>query len=140
MMELILIRGLPGSGKSTFTLKMHRPNDIILEADLYFMDAEGNYNFNREGLYAAHNWCQRATRMYLGIGNRVLVANTFTTVKELKPYFEIAKEFGIVPTVIHCQNQFQNIHDVPTETLVKMKERWCDDLSSLFEMLENSDE
>ena len=132
MKELILIRGLPGSGKSTLAKDLRRDTDVIMEADTYFLDEEGNYNFNKDGLYAAHNWCQRQTEMYLQLGCRVIVANTFTTLKELKPYFQLAKEFGIVPIVYHCQNDFGSIHDVPEETIERMKTRWTHDLTPLF--------
>ena len=136
-MKLILIRGLPGSGKSTVaeSLLNSKPDYIWFEADHYFLNDDGEYIFDVNSLHAAHQWCQRSTRDWLVHGASVVVSNTFTTIKELKPYFEIAKEFGIVPNVIHCQNQFDNEHNVPAETLEKMKARWTDDLTTLFEMV-----
>lgn len=135
MKELILIRGLPGSGKSTLARDLRRHTDVVLEADTYFLDEEGNYNFDANKLHLAHNWCQESTSLYLQLGCRVIVANTFTTLKELKPYFQLAKEFGIVPIVYHCQNDFGSIHDVPEETIERMKTRWTHDLTPLFQFL-----
>jgi hypothetical protein len=60
------------------------------------------------------------------------VSNTFTTRRELKPYFNLAKEFGIVPVVYLAQNQFQNVHNVPAEKLQKMRDRFQYDISELF--------
>ncbi len=75
---LILIRGLPGSGKSTFAReyfsneaafrKMPIQKYIHLEADMYYTDHEGNYNFTRENLRNAHHWCQE-TANYGSIHN-----------------------------------------------------------------------
>lgn len=137
MSELILIRGLPGSGKSTLAKQLCRVHstDVIYEADLYFMNAYGDYIFDANKLHQAHKWCQSVTKEALEDNCRVIVANTFTTIKELKPYFEIAKEFGIMPIVYHCENRFQSVHDVPEETMERMRARWATDLSALYEGL-----
>lgn len=136
MSKLYLIRGLPGSGKSTLAKNLLNSFTAYrFEADMYFVDDYGNYNFDANKLRFAHEWCKEQTRKHLDKDDTVIVSNTFTTIKELKPYFEIAKEFGITPIVIHCQNQFQNVHNVPEETLIKMKARWCNDLTPLFESL-----
>ena len=130
--KLILIRGLPGSGKSTLAQQLVRSfGHAHLEADQFFMH-NGNYEFRAEDLPAAHQWCQNESRRLLQAGMTVIVSNTFTTVKELRPYFDIAKEFDIIPQVIACQNQFGSIHNVPEETLIKMQKRWAQDISELF--------
>lgn len=128
MPTLTLIRGLPGSGKSTVARRLL---GVHYEADQFFMK-NGVYEFDATLLYKAHQKCQDNTRASLANGSNVVVSNTFTTIKELKEYFVIAKEFNIVPTVITCQNQFQNEHNVPLETLSKMKARWAHDISELF--------
>jgi hypothetical protein len=61
------------------------------------------------------------------------VSNTFTTKKELQPYFDIAKEYGIIPTVILCQNSFGSVHNVPEETLKRMADRFEYDIGELYE-------
>ena len=138
-MKLILIRGLPGSGKSTLAKTFD--HSIHIEADQYWGK---EYKFDPAKLGAAHQWCQRMCESDLErcfvlyscmtVNMSVIVSNTFTTKKELKPYFEIAKKFGIVPIVIHCQNNFGSIHNVPEETIKKMKTRWEHDISELFEI------
>lgn len=128
-MKLILIRGLPGSGKSTLAEEIDGRH---IEADQYWM-VSGQYIFDANKLHQAHNWCQMECLHHLQRHHDVVVSNTFTTKKELKPYFEIAKQFNIVPIVIHCQNNFGNIHNVPEETLKKMRQRWQYDISELFE-------
>ena len=135
-MEMILVRGLPGSGKSTVARGLlNTPRTIHLEADQYFM-VGGVYEFDATKLHAAHGWCLSRTKEWLigGADRRAIVSNTFTTVKELRPYFELAKELGIVPGVILCQNRFQNVHNVPEETLSKMAARFQYDIGNLFAM------
>lgn len=102
------------------------------EADMYFMDEQGNYNFDASKLNRAHNWCIDKTREGLEHGDIVIVSNTFTTKKELKPYFDMAKEIGIVPVVYLAQNQFNNVHNVPADKLQVMRDRFQYDISELF--------
>ena len=49
--ELILLRGLPGSGKTTLgEVIMYKPNNDLkpLSADDYFIESDGTYNFKFE--------------------------------------------------------------------------------------------
>lgn len=133
-MELILIRGLPGAGKSTLAAHLQRAmlgDAVVLEADQFFM-VKGEYVFDRTKLRAAHFWCQEQTGSMLDRGKTVIVANTFTTKWELFPYFDIARNRCIMPTVILCQSNYKSIHNVPVETVVAMKERFEYNIDSLF--------
>lgn len=134
MQGLILVRGLPGSGKTTLAKQIVGvgKSNVHIEADMVFYDAHGNYNFDPKKLWEAHKWCQDMCNVLLERQRCVVVSNTFTTLDELKPYFEIAKKFKVVPQVVTCQNQFKDIHNVPEEKLREMKERFIWDLSSLF--------
>ena len=53
MKELFLLRGLPGSGKSTFANFVWNEY-AICEADKFFYDKEGNYNFDATKIKQAH--------------------------------------------------------------------------------------
>lgn len=133
-MKLTLIRGLPGSGKSTLAKKLASTDDgEHFEADMYFMTSSGEYVFDAQRLRHAHVWCQTETFDCLSFGASVYVSNTFTTIKELRPYFDLALEFDITPTVITMNNQWGNVHDVPEDKLKAMKQRFVHDLSPLFD-------
>jgi len=129
MTSLTLVRGLPGSGKSTVA---KRVGGFHIEADMYFVNADGVYLWDANRLHLAHGWCRDKAIELLTDGKDVVVSNTFTTLKELRPYFNMAADFGIVPTVILAQNAFTNVHNVPAESLDKMRARFAYDISELF--------
>lgn len=131
MPKLILIRGLPGSGKSTLAKRLS--GMIHVEADMFFINEDGVYDWKADRLGAAHKWCQDKTAAELEAGYDVVVSNTFTTIKELRPYFNIAAAVGVVPTVIIAQNDFNNVHAVPDESLKRMRDRFVWDISELFD-------
>jgi len=124
---LFLIRGLPGSGKSTYAKSLKKGMDcmcIHVEADMFFTDVSGNYNYNPEKVVEAHEWCQRVCMDALNIGAAVIVANTFTRIREMQPYMDMATDLGIPYAIVHVIGNFQNIHGVPEEVIEKMRERW----------------
>ena len=132
MSKLILVRGMPGSGKSTLAAKIAGIEYYNhLETDQFWM-VDGEYKFDMSRIKEAHQWCQDKTRQLLDYGLGVVVSNTFTTQKEMKPYFDMAKEFGIRPQVLLCQGNYGNIHNVPTDVLAKMAERFEYDLFELW--------
>ena len=134
MTQLILIRGLPGSGKSTLARKIQKLGYNHLETDQFWGK---DYNFDISRIKEAHEWCQSTTKNYLKEGLWVIVANTFTTKKEMLPYFEMAKDLDVNVQVILCQGQWKNIHNVPEQVLEKMKNRFEYDISELFNETRN---
>lgn len=132
MTSLTILRGLPGSGKSTLAKKLLTKDGVHFEADQYFVDKDGRYVYDGLQIGEAHQWCQNETDNALSYKQDVIVSNTFTTVKELRPYFVLAQSYGIVPNVILCQGNFGSIHNVPDEVLARMKLRFAFDISELF--------
>lgn len=136
MTQLILIRGIPGSGKSTLAkalLDSYGPSFSVYEADQYYTSADGKYNWDATRVHAAHEWCKSKTLVDLQHGRSAIVSNTFTTLKELDPYFAIAVETGAAVVVYMCQNNWESAHNVPAETMVKMKARFHYDITPLVE-------
>jgi predicted kinase len=94
MSIMIIMRGPSGSGKTTRARELQKEyNALINSADKYFM-VKGEYCFNADQLPAAHNWCQDRTRCACEDGQNVIVDNTNMSLWEMKPYVEMAEEFG----------------------------------------------
>lgn len=128
MHNLYILRGLPGSGKSTLAESLRKAGLIqfYAEADQFFEDEDGNYNFDASKLAEAHHWCQNVVRGAMAVGMNVAVSNTFTTEKELQPYLDMAKQYGYTLTCLIVENRHGNssVHDVPEATLDKMQARF----------------
>jgi predicted kinase len=122
MTDLILIRGLPGSGKITLARKMAEAMDADhYEADMFFVRSDDQYDFRPEMLKQAHAWCQRMTKIALDHGRDVIVSNTFTQLWEMRPYFAMGADRV---TVLTCEGDYGNIHGVPDAAIKRMRARW----------------
>jgi adenylate kinase family enzyme len=69
----VLIRGLPGSGKSTMAREMVSAGYEHFEADMYSM-IDGVYSYDASRIRDAHAWCQQETRQALAGGRCVVVS------------------------------------------------------------------
>ena len=86
---------------------------------MYFL-RDGIYRFDGRKIKEAHQWCLEQCKENLKLGNNVVVANTFTTIMELRPYL-----FAGHKTIVYKMcNVFTSIHNVPEATMQKMKDRW----------------
>ena len=127
MKKLFLLRGLPGSGKSSVAKSLMNAQTGHVEADMFFMK-NGEYNFDASKLKEAHEWCQKQADAYMSpYGyNTVIVSNTYTQEWEMKPYYELAEKYGFVVFSLVVENRHGGVneHGVPDETLEKMENRF----------------
>ena len=138
MNKLTLVRGVAGSGKTTYVKSLNLRASQHIETDMYFINHDtGKYEFDREKLRIAHDWCKDHVRNGLKYQD-MWCSNTFTTISELRPYFQIAKECGAELVVLTMNGSFESIHNVPEETLKRMRARFTKDLAPLWKEF-NSD-
>ena len=136
--KLILVRGLPGSGKSTFARSIAGPY-AHWEADMYFQRTfdehgevdgyDGPYEFDPAALPDAHQWCLDMVEQFMDRHrSTVVVANTFSRLWEMQGYHEIAYRKDWDVTVFHMKGNWGSIHNVPEHVIEEMAERWesCD--------------
>jgi adenylate kinase family enzyme len=122
---ILLIRGVPGSGKTTLAKQLVEkyPDCHHFETDMYFTK-NGDYHWKGTELGLAHAWCQQQVQVAMKADSTVIVSNTFTRYWELAPYFVLATANGYQIKVIHCKNQFKNIHGVPELKIKEMMDRF----------------
>ena len=111
-MRLTILRGIPGSGKSTFTQKELPKADVLASADKGMMEGTPpKYVFNPAKLPSAHGACIReviealqnhrgqvelakAAGLPAPTEPFIVVDNTSTSVAEVAPYVAIGQAFG----------------------------------------------
>jgi predicted kinase len=121
--QLLLVRGLPGSGKTTYAKTLTEYTHY--ETDMYFC-LDGEYKWDGSQITKAHRWCQAKVYEALKAGKKVVVSNTFTKKWEMDAYFEMAKELNVPVSVEVMTEQYGNIHGVSEDHIKKMKDRWED--------------
>ena len=129
---LILLRGLPGSGKSTLAHLITNQFSVC-EADKFFTDKEGNYNFDATKLSQAHKWCREQVEIRMSDNQmneqfypKIVVSNTFTQEWEMDAYYELAKkyDYNVHSVIVENRHGGVNQHNVPADKLEQMKNRF----------------
>ena len=121
---LYIVRGVPGSGKTTFAKQL---TANVFEADHYFYDNEGNYNFIPSEIKEAHKECQQFVGFAMESNiQKIAVSNTFTQEWEMEPYFELAKKhsYKVFTIIVENRHGGVNQHGVPEDKIEQMKHRF----------------
>lgn len=122
MPKLTIVRGLPGSGKSTYAKTIPA---MHFESDMFFEDKDGNYEYDRNLIGAAHDWCYGNVVKALRYGFDVVVSNTFCAMWEMEKYLSIPFIMNTVELeIVEMRTQYGSVHDVPEEAVARMKQRW----------------
>lgn len=121
MKTLVIIRGISGSGKSTYAKSLVGYKHF--EADEFFM-VDGVYKYDPKFIKCAHEWCFANTLKALLEGDCVCVSNTFTRIFEMQRYFDITFLMDIKILVREMKTEYTNTHGVPPKVIQSMKDRW----------------
>ena len=126
--SIILIRGLPGSGKSSLALLLSENGKYpVYSVDDYFTDENGNYNFEHLKNHLAYDECKKnVLKEIQNKTEKIFVDNTFTLDWEMEPYFKLAKENNYQIFVLTTENYHSgvNVHGISMDLINKMAEKY----------------
>ena len=141
MKKTVILRGVPGAGKSTAAKQMFVEQGLAgipvttFSADYYF-ERSGEYQFDPSKLGAAHASCLRAfvlqlTALSAGGDGILVIDNTNTTVQEVDVYVKLARAFDVPFEVVTVQCDpalaaARGLHGVPTAKVWEMHRRLMD--------------
>ena len=140
--DLILVRGVPGAGKTTF---MHDYFDDAgtgwFSADDFMVDENGDYDYDPKRVAECHKMCQDAVlEMYTGNEDgdytdghwTIVVANTFCSEWEMEAYIKMHEQYGnggkIYTIIVENRHGSKSIHDVPDDKIEMMKTKLMDSI------------
>ena len=125
--SLVILRGIPGSGKSEVANVLSGyASHIICTSDDFFI-TDGEYIFNPELLSVAHNACQeKCENLMKKQHHKIFIANTNTTEEEMQPYVELAEYYGYVVYYLIVENRHNGVssHEMPESVYHKMFNRF----------------
>jgi len=139
-MKVIILRGIPGSGKSTYARRSYT-GAVTVSADDFFLHAVPNekelrYDFDPKLLPVAHADCFRRFLVYLHECHPlIIVDNTNVHIWEWHNYKTAAELVGYQVQVIGfqvatvdeiklCWKRNMLTHHVPLEVIAKMAVEW----------------
>jgi len=139
MRLMIIMRGIPGSGKSTRADSLGEyyaeqgKTVITCSADDFFMKG-GKYVFKRQELGMAHAYCyNRARRACEREVDVIIIDNTNVKKRDYRRYVDLAKErrYDVRYEIMPCDSEEEalffntrSVHNVPPEVNLRMFQSW----------------
>ncbi len=128
MNKVYILRGIPGSGKSTYAKTI--PNAVVCSADDFFV-RNGEYIFDASLLFDAHGLCRR--KFMEALVNRtpvVVLDNTNVHQWEVTPYILMAEafpEYSVEVVEFHTEPEVcisRNVHNCPADVIKRMHDNF----------------
>lgn len=127
-----IMRGVPGSGKSTRARELAGSTGIVHSSDDYFF-VDGKYHFDAARLQEFHDRNFAAFCLSLRRGIPIVIAdNTNAKIAYFQRYIEAARQAGYQVTIVPmphltaAEASRRTIHAVPVEVIQRMLDEWED--------------
>ncbi len=127
-----IMRGVPGSGKSTIAAKLAADNGVVHSTDQYFM-VNDVYVYDPAKLQVYHDRNQRAFESSLKAGVPIVVCdNTNVRLEYMRPYIEAAHRYRYEVRIIKVPHPdpavaaARNSHGASLSTIEHMIRSWED--------------
>lgn len=135
---LIIIRGLPSSGKSTLAKMLAAGSEgETLCSDDYMTTEDGAYVFNKQNFIEAHKLCQLDCESLMQKEvSPVILHNNMGEAWEAEYYFQLAEKYGYSTMVTSLYDAGLNdtslsnrsIHKMPQHLIQKVRQKWDIDI------------
>ena len=140
--QMIIVRGLPGSGKSLIAeqyKQKHKDSCFVCATDEYWVRPDNIYDFNILLLGNSHVWNRKRVEEILKREKKspwdtlIVVDNTNVNFGEIRPYAVIAKKHKLPLLILEPKTKWRydvaecfnrNTHGVPYATILKMYHNW----------------
>lgn len=136
MLNVKIMRGVPGSGKSTWC-RTNLVAPIVFSADDHFTSEDGVYRFDPAKLSEAHgncllsfvSWLEHKAK-YNHVNGLCVIDNTNIRAVEIAPYYQLALAYGCDVEIVQINVDPQaierivsrNLHGVPAASVARMAE------------------
>lgn len=135
--HLIIMRGLPGSGKSS-KAKTLGIGGVVYSTDDFF-DVDGKYMFDPTKLKEYHEKNQHRTELAMRKGvTPIVIDNTNIMADHMKPYVKLGDMYGYKISIEYPETDWawdadqlasKNTHGVPKNSIQRMLDNFQHDVS-----------